>query len=99
MDEDGDFVPDCRDNCKATPNGLQQDFDGDGMGDACETGPRLCDLDRSGRVVGLDLAALARTFARTCADAGFDRRADFTRDCVVDGSDLAMLAAQFGRTP
>jgi hypothetical protein len=97
VDTDLDLVPDCRDNCVRAANSFQQDFDRDGMGDACETGQVLCDIDRSGRVDGLDLAALGGTFGRVCADPGFDRRADLTRNCLVDGEDLALLASQFGR--
>lgn len=97
-DSDRDAVPDCRDNCVETANFFQQDFDGDGQGDACETGQRLADIDRSGRVDGLDLALLGRSFGLRCQDAGFDRGADLTRDCRVDGDDLAMLAALFGRS-
>jgi hypothetical protein len=96
-DRDHDFAPDCRDNCPNVPNPSQQDFDRDRQGDACETGARLADVDRSGRVDGRDLAALARGWARTCPDPSFDRRVDLTRDCRVDGEDLAVLAAQFGR--
>jgi hypothetical protein len=95
-DTDRDAVADCHDNCPGTANVFQQDYDADGLGDACETGQRLCDIDRSGRVDGLDLAALGRTFGRRCQDGGFDRRADLTRDCRVDGDDLSLLAALFG---
>jgi len=35
-DDDGDAVPDSRDNCPATANPDQVDSDGDGIGDACE---------------------------------------------------------------
>jgi hypothetical protein len=95
-DADGDAVPDCGDNCVQTANPLQADFDGDGMGDACETGVPLCDVDHSGRVDGFDLAVLARSFGRTCGESGYDAEADLTRDCSVDGEDLALLAAEFG---
>jgi len=44
-DDDGDGVTNCWDNCKATPNAGQQNFDNDDLGDACETD---ADIDRDG---------------------------------------------------
>jgi len=95
-DADGDAVPDCADNCPGVVNPLQGDFDDDGTGDACETGVRLCDIDHSGRVDGLDLAIIGRGFGQSCGQGGYDAGADLTRDCTVDGEDLALMAAEFG---
>ncbi len=36
-DDDGDYIPDSRDNCPGAANPGQQDTDGDGQGDACDT--------------------------------------------------------------
>ena len=96
VDADGDRMADCADNCPHVANPGQRDFDGDGMGDACETGARLCDVNHSGRVDGLDLAALGHAFGRACGQSGYARHVDLTRDCRVDGDDLALLGSLFG---
>jgi hypothetical protein len=40
-DEDGDGVPDVRDNCPQLANADQADGDGDGVGDACDPDPTV----------------------------------------------------------
>lgn len=99
VDSDGDGVLDLVDNCPATPNAAQGDFDDDGRGDACETGTALADADQSGRVDGGDLVRLGVAFASACAQPAYDPTVDYDRDCGIDGADLAILAAEFGRRP
>ncbi|HET9481574.1 MAG TPA: M1 family aminopeptidase, partial [Candidatus Polarisedimenticolia bacterium] len=50
-DEDADGVPDSADNCLQVHNGAQEDLDGDGAGDACDS-----DRDGDGRVDDADCA-------------------------------------------
>lgn len=95
-DGDADAVGDACDNCPATPFPDQTDFDGDGYGNVCDVGAFLADADNSSRVDGFDLDWLARAFGTTCWEAAYEARVDFSRDCIVDGEDLAVLAQHFG---
>lgn len=56
------------------------------------------DIDRSGRVDGLDLVAFAVRFGSRRGESRFRAFADLNGDDVVDGMDLALLAANFGRS-
>jgi acyl-CoA thioesterase-1 len=56
------------------------------------------DIDRNGRVDGVDLLAFAPRFGARTPDPRFRTFADLNGDGVVDGQDLAILAANFGRT-
>jgi hypothetical protein len=47
-------------------------------------------------VDGVDLAALGRAFGTVAGDPGYDAAIDLSRDAMIDGDDLALLAAAFG---
>ncbi|MCH9651614.1 MAG: hypothetical protein K0U98_25535 [Deltaproteobacteria bacterium] len=54
------------------------------------------DLDRDGRVDGVDLISFARAFGSRRGQARYVRDSDFNDDRIIDGEDLAVLAANFG---
>lgn len=56
------------------------------------------DIDENGRVDGVDLVMLARSFGSTRAEGRFLAAADFNDDGVIDGEDLAVLASHFGES-
>lgn len=56
------------------------------------------DIDRNGRVDGVDLLAFAPRFGARTPDPRYRTFADLNGDGVIDGTDLAILAANFGKT-
>jgi len=56
------------------------------------------DISRDGRVAGDDLIALAMAFGSERGEGRYRSFADLNEDEVVDGADLAILAANFGRS-
>lgn len=54
------------------------------------------DVNRDGRVDGIDLVQLARHFGTSNGDAGYARFVDINQDNRIDGTDLAILASNFG---
>jgi lysophospholipase L1-like esterase len=55
------------------------------------------DLDRDGRVDGVDLVDFGRRFGARRGDTRYVSLADLNGDQVIDGADLAVLASNFGR--
>lgn len=45
-DQDGDGVPDSKDNCPTVSNPLQRDHDADGVGDICDNCPHIANKDQ-----------------------------------------------------
>ncbi len=56
------------------------------------------DVDRSGRVDGLDLGHIGVAFGSRAGEATWNPDVDLNRDGVVDGADLAVFHANFGRS-
>jgi Dockerin type I domain len=94
---DGDSLADPIDNCPLVSNENQADIDGNGVGDACDDGTLIADIDLSGRVDGLDLAIFGRAFGASAGNPRYVAAADLNHDGQVDGADLAVLASEFGR--
>ena len=55
------------------------------------------DIDKDGRVDGVDLVILARAFGTSKGEARFEIGADFDENGSIDGGDLAVLATNFGQ--
>ena len=87
--DDGDGVPWAADNCPATPGADQSDADGDGAGDACDTGDTDSDAFS-------DRVEYSAGTSRTLA-CGVDAwPADVNNDTYSDISDIAAMANWFG---
>ncbi len=96
-DQDGDGVPDDRDDCIAVPNGplhpdvgghSQRDTSGDGYGNLCDA-----DFDHNGIVNFADLAYIKAHFGTSDPDADLDGNG------IVNFADLAITKSLFGNPP
>jgi hypothetical protein len=93
--DDGDRVPDYRDNCPYAFNPRQLDDDGDGCGNGCDA-----DLNNDGVVGGTDVLMFAR-----CHTSRDDRipataecwAADFNEDGFVNEDDQYYMDEMLGR--
>ena len=85
-DVDGDGVPDESDNCPDTPNQAQDDWNSDGMGDACEC--TAANLDGTGSLNMDDFVLLANDWNKS----GANLPGDVNHNATVDMGDLQILA-------
>jgi len=93
-DTDGDGVPDEDDNCPDVPNPLQEDWDDDGQGDACDE-----DIDDDGVPNGEDACDYTPAGAPIVTDPSSPLygtlRGDLDGDCDCDLADFAVLQGDF----
>ena len=90
VDSDNDGVCDSEDNCPATPNPNQEDADGDGIGDACDTA-EICDVDGDGDIDTSDIRAILAGRGQQ-AQPGDPRDAD--GDGVISSLDAKICIAE-----
>ncbi len=80
--------------------GELEDLDANNIPDCCENGtncdPCRADIDQSGNVTGVDLAAILNNWGTS---GGKQPRSDVNGDGVVDGADLAELLNSWGPCP
>jgi hypothetical protein len=109
-DSDGDQVPNLSDNCPDTINPDQADCDGNGIGDACQSGfsdcnadgiPDYCssgDCNSDGIRDACEVAAGAPDINHNGIPDYCECIADLYVDGVVNGVDLGALLAYWGPT-
>jgi len=102
LDTDRDGVFDPQDNCPTLFNPGQEDANGNGIGDICESFLSRANVDDTGssqgRIDGSDLFPLARAFGACTGSGDYDPRVDLSPEGCVDGYDLALLAGVWGES-
>ena len=76
--------------------GQLADVNGNGVPDSCDPIPCLADVNNSGAVNGVDLAAVLGAWG---TDGQAEGDADITNDGIVDGEDLAYVLSGWGPCP
>jgi len=68
---------------------------GSGTVDLCTL--REGDANNDDRVSGVDVSILVTTYGKSAGNPGFDARADFNDDGVVDAADFSLLSSNYNR--
>jgi hypothetical protein len=99
LDSDADGLVNCADNCPVDANPLQEDADGDGVGDACDACPGFddtLDTDGDGLADACDPCPAVPSVPSGCTPVGGAYPTDINCDGCVDGMDLGSIGRAFG---
>lgn len=97
VDTDGDGIFDDADNCTLIANPLQEDTDGDSIGNACDAD--LAPIPNDCVVNFADLAAMKSAFFSTPASPNWNADADIDGNASVNFADLGRLKESFFMAP